>query len=84
MIKNQKWERKKGSKYSVLDTEWYLLKKMHIIKKNDIITLVTSFQCLLFKFIPYKSLLCKFLFCNKQQMFRCILQTKPMGKGLLF
>lgn len=33
MIKNQKWERKKGSKYSVLDTEWYLLKKMHISRK---------------------------------------------------
>lgn len=84
MIKNQKWERKKRSKYSVLDTEWYLLKKNAHFKKNDIITLVTSFQCLLFKFIPYKSLLCKFLFCNKQQMFRCILHTKPMGKGLLF
>ena len=82
MIKNQKWEIKKGSKYSVLDTAGICQKNAHF-KKNDIITLVTSFQCLLFKFIPYKSLLCKFLFCSKQQMFRCILHIKRMGKGLL-
>lgn len=80
MIKNQKWERKKDQ---ILGTAGIYQKNTHL-KKNDIITLVTSFQCLLFKFIPYKSLLCKFLFCNKQQMFRCILHTKPMGKGLLF
>ena len=80
MIKNQKWERKKDQNTRYC---WYLPKK-YTFKKNDIITLVTSFQCLLFKFIPYKSLLCKFLFFNKQQMFRCILHTKPMGKGLLF
>lgn len=76
MIKNQK-------RTKVLDTAGICQKNAHF-KKNDIITLVKSFQCLLFKFIPYKSLLCKFLFCNKQADVQVYFAHKTHGGRTTF
>ena len=65
----------------ILDTAGIYQKKNTYFKKNDIITLVTSCQCLLFKFIPHKSLLCKFLCCNKKADVQMYFAHKTHGEG---